>query len=143
MDEENLKILDELNKGCSMGIDALEVILEKIKEDDFKKIIFDLIKKYKELSLKINKLHHKSSDEDTKETSTMSKVMTWYGIQIRTITDSSNSKLSEMTIQGLTMGIIDGRRLLKNKHLDKKVKELIKDYVDMQEDYLEKIKSYL
>lgn len=143
MDDENLKILDELNKGCSMGEDAIEVILEKIENEDFKKTTFDLIKRYKELSLKVTKLHDKSSKEEIKETSTMSKVMTWYGIQIRTITDSSDSKLSEMIMQGLTMGIIDGKKLLKNKHLDKKVKSLINEYVDMQEEYVEKIKPYL
>ena len=73
----------------------------------------------------------------------MSKVMTWYGIQIRTITDSSDSKLTEMTMQGLNMGIIDGIKLLKQENLDKKVKKLVEDYIDMQEKYVEKLKKYL
>ena len=28
--ENNINILDELNKGCCMGIDALKFILEKV-----------------------------------------------------------------------------------------------------------------
>src|SRR5699024_12735645 len=35
------------------------------------------------------------------------KMQTWVGIQLNTMTDQSNSKLSEMLIQGTTMGIID------------------------------------
>lgn len=39
-------------------------------------------------------------------------MMTWYGIQMKTMNDDSTSKLSELLMQGTNMGIIEGRRLL-------------------------------
>ena len=69
--------------------------------------------------------------------------MTWYGIQIRTITDDSNSKLAEMLLQGLNMGVIEGRRLLNQKDGDDKVLDLVNDYVDMQGKYVEEMKEFL
>lgn len=142
MDENSKIILDELNKGCCMGADALNVILEKADDKDFKKEVFELLKKYDKLSVKIKKLNDEKNEEQVKETSTLSKIMSWYGIQIRTITDSSTSKLSELTMQGLNMGIIDGKKLLNNK-VNNKVTKLLNEYVDMQEEYVEKFKEYL
>ena len=40
----------------------------------------------------------------------MNKMMTWYGIQMRTMNEKSNSKISELLKQGTNMGIIEGRR---------------------------------
>ena len=143
MDEKNLLVLDELNKGCSMGIDALSVILDKAEDKEFKQLIFDLLNKYDKLSNKIKKLYDSKTDDEVKETSTMSKILTWYGVQIRTITDNSTSKLSELTMQGLNMGIIDGRKLLNSEKVDSKVTNLLNEYVDIQEKYVEEMKKYL
>lgn len=141
--EDSLIILDELNKGCSMGVEALSAILEKANDGKFKDIIFNLLNEYNTLSIDINKIHDMKTEKDIKDTSKMSKIMTWYGIQIRTITDSSDSKLSELTLQGLNMGIIEGRKFLNVENLDKKVKKLLNIYIDIQEEYVEKIKEYL
>ena len=83
------------------------------------------------------------SDKDIKETSALNKMMTWYGISIRTINDSSNSKISEMLIQGLNMGIIEGKKLVNNNEIDKCIYKLIEDFVDMQERYVEEFKEFL
>ena len=143
MNQENKEVLDEINKGCNMGKDALSVILEKSEDNGFKKIIFDILKKYDLLSEHINKLYENEVDEEPKDTSTMSKIMTWYGIQMRTITDSTTSKLSELTLQGLNMGIIEGRKFLNDRNLNKEVKKILNEYVDIQEEYVEIIKNYL
>ena len=126
-----------------MGIDALNVILEKAEDKNFKKVVASLLKEYNKLSIAIQKIHDKFSDEEVKETSTLSKIMTWYGIQIRTITDSTTSKLSEMAMQGLNMGIIEGRKFLNHSDLDKRIISLINKYIDIQEEYVEQIKEYL
>ena len=76
----------------------------------------------------------------------MNKAMTWYGIQMRTMIDSTTSKLSELLMQGTNMGIIEGRRLI-NQNQDGKindeVKQLLCDFVTMQEDSVETLKKYL
>ena len=73
----------------------------------------------------------------------MTKAMTWYGINMKTLTDHSSSKLAELLLQGTNMGIIEGRRILNNKELDKQVKNIISEYVTMQEDSVEKLKTFL
>lgn len=74
----------------------------------------------------------------------MTKMMTWYGIQMKTMTDDSTSKLSELLMQGTNMGIIEGRRLLnQNQNAEKVVKSILNDFVVMQEDSVETLKKYL
>ncbi len=142
-EENNIKLLDEVNKGCCMGSDAVKFILEKIEGKSFKTLVEDLLEEYEDLEERINKLYSKYSDDDPRETTSMNKAMTWYGIQLRTITDSSQSKLAEMLMQGLNMGIIDGRKLLNHSDADKKVLDLVQSYVDFQEKYVEEFKEYL
>ena len=142
-EEKNINILDELNKGCCMGSDAVKFILEKIEGKKFKKVCEDLLEEYEDLEERINKVYGKYSDKDPHETNAMNKAMTWYGIQMRTMTDDSASKLAEMLLQGLNMGVIEGRRLLNQKDGDDKVLELVSDYVDMQEKYVEEMKEFL
>ena len=79
-----------------------------------------------------------------RETNAMNKMMTWYGIQMRTITDDSNSKLSELLLQGTNMGIIEGRRLINhNNNAAQDVKSILEEFVTMQEDSVETLKKYL
>lgn len=142
-EENNIKILDELNKGCCMGSDAVKFVLDKIDGKEFKKTVENLLEKYEDLEEKINKVYSKYSDNEPDETTMMNKAMTWYGIQVRTINDSSATKLAEMLLQGLNMGIIDGEKLLNHENVDKKVAGLIKEYIDMQEKAVEEIKVFL
>ena len=41
------------------------------------------------------------------------------------------------------MGIIEGRKLLNNKIMDKKVKKICEEYIKFQERYLEKLKEFV
>ena len=68
--------------------------------------------------------------------------MTWYGIQINTIKDDSTSKLSELLMQGTNMGILEGRRLInQNNNIAQDVKNILNDFVVMQEDSIETLKK--
>ena len=58
--------------------------------------------------------------------------------------DKSNSNLSELLLNGTNMGIIEGRRLLnQNPDIDKNIHNLLDEFVKMQEDSVEKLKTYL
>lgn len=141
--KENINAIDELNKGASMGMDAIYFVLDKVEDQEFKKTLELEYNKYKDISRRATKLYSEYSSDKPHETNTMNKAMTWWGIEIRTLTDKSNSKIAELLLQGTNMGIIEGRKLLNNKDVDKKVNKLISEFVTMQEDSVEKLKTYL
>ena len=144
MENQNLNILDEVNKGATMGMDAISYVSEKVTEDKFKKVLDVEYNKYKDISNRVNELYSNYSDKEPHETNAMNKMMTWYGIQMKTMTDDTTSKLSELLMQGTNMGIIEGRRLLnENNNIDNDVKNILNDFVVMQEDSVETLKKYL
>ena len=144
MKNQNLNILDEVNKGATMGMDAISFVSEKASDNDFKGVLDVEYNKYKEISQRVNDLYSNYSDEEPHETNAMNKMMTWYGIQMKTMTDDTTSKLSELLMQGTNMGIIEGRRLLnQNENADHDVKNILNDFVVMQEDSVETLKKYL
>ena len=145
MNNNDLNILDEVNKGATMGMDAIEFILKKVGDQDFKNTLDLEYNKYKDISRRANQLYSDHEiDKEPHETSGMNKIMTWWGVQMKTMTDQSNSNISELLLNGTNMGIIEGRRLLnQNPHADKQIKSLLDDFVKMQEDSVEKLKTYL
>ena len=142
-DKNEINVLDELNKGACMGKDAIHFILDKVKDDDLKEELNRQYSKYKEISDKIKKLYPEYNEGKPHETSAMNKVMTWYGIEMKTFTYESTSKIAELLLQGTNMGIIEGRKLLNHKQTDPEVEKIAKEYVDMQEDAVEKLKKFL
>ena len=141
--ENEVNVLDELNKGACMGKDAIHFIMDKVKDDGLKQELNRQYDKYKDISDKICELYPEYSEKEPHETSTMNKVMTWYGIEMKTMMDDTTSKLAELLLQGTNMGIIEGRRLLNHKGTDPEVHSLVQEYVAMQEDAVEKLKQFL
>lgn len=141
--ENEINVLDELNKGACMGRDAIHFILDKVNDESLKKELNRQYDKYKEISDKICEIYPEYNDDKPHETNIMNKVMTWYGIEMKTMVDDSTSKIAELLLQGTNMGIIEGRKLLNHKDTDKEVNKLVKEYVDMQEDAVEKLKEFL
>ena len=145
MENNNLNILDEINKGATMGMDAISYVSEKVGDETFSKVLDGEYNKYKDISRRVINLYSNYSDKEPHETNAMNKMMTWYGIQMNTITDKSNSKISELLMQGTNMGIIEGRRLLNQnqENIATDVKNILNDFVVMQEDSVETLKKYL
>lgn len=144
MKNEDLNILDEINKGATMGMDAIAFVSDKVDDQQFKGVISGEYDKYKEISERVNDLYSDYSDKKPHETNQFNKAMTWYGIQMKTMSDSSTSKLSELLMQGTNMGIIEGRRLInQNPDAASNVKSILHEFVTMQEDSVETLKKYL
>ncbi len=144
MENQNLNVLDEVNKGATMGMDAISFVSEKVEDSQFKQVLDTEYNKYEQISNRVNDLYNNYSDKEPHETNVMNKAMTWYGIQMKTMTDDTTSKLSELLMQGTNMGIIEGRRLLnQNPDVDHDVRNILNDFVVMQEDSVETLKKYL
>ncbi len=144
MENQNLNILDEVNKGATMGMDAISFVSDKVTDDTFKDVLDVEYNKYKKISNRVNDIYSNYSNKEPHETNVMNKAMTWYGVQMKTMTDDTTSKLSELLMQGTNMGIIEGRRLLnQNPNAAKNVKDVLNDFVVMQEDSVETLKKYL
>ena len=141
---ENINALDEISKGSCMGVDAIDFVLEKVEDNELKKTLEIERNKYKDIFKKIEDIYPEYNEGEVHKTGVMTKAMTWYGINMKTLTDHSSSKLAELLLQGTNMGIIEGRKLLNNNNnLPKDIDTVLNDFVVMQEDSVETLKKYL
>ena len=57
--------------------------------------------------------------------------------------DKSISKLADILLQGMNMGIIEGKKIINNKKLDREIVLIINKFIAMQEKSVETLKQYL
>lgn len=145
MKNNDLNVLDEVNKGATMGMDAIEFISRKVGDPAFKDTLNVEYSKYQNISKRVNDLYtNYTYEKNPHETSAMDKIMTWWGIQMKAMSDQSNSNLSELLLNGTNMGIVEGRRLInQNPDINQDIKTLLCDFVKMQEDSVETLKNFL
>lgn len=139
----NLYVLNEVHKGAKMGIDSISTISEKVSEPNLKDNLSFQYTQYGDILDSVNEIYKKYGDIP-KDNNPMNEVMSWTGIQMNTLTNKSNSHIADMLIQGTTMGIIEGRKLLnQNPNIDEEVRQVLNTFVKMQENNVEKLKTFL
>ena len=143
MDEKNAHILNEVHKGLVMGMESISVIQSKVGDRNFRD---DLNMQYNEYGKVLDKINNRLtvSDIQIADTNPAEKMMGWASLQMNTIMDKSNSQISQLLIRGNTMGIIEGRKLLnQNPDANSEVKDILNEFVKIQENNIEKLKTYL
>ena len=108
---QEIEILKEINKDAKMGMDSITMVNEKVQDEKFRKLLDNQHNEYQNIFDRTQELLVQNN-EDMKDVPSMQKAMAWTGIQMNTMNDKSNSKLSELLIQGNDMGVIKGTKLL-------------------------------
>lgn len=75
-EENNINVLDELNKGTTMGMDAITFILDKVEDKKLKDVLNIQYNEYKEINEEIVNIYSKYSDKEPHETNAVNKAMT-------------------------------------------------------------------
>lgn len=143
MNKEDINALDEIHKGTCMGMDAVKYTLDKVEDEKLKNVLNKQYEGYSDIAKRIEEIYPSYNGGEPHSTNVMNKAMTWYGIEMKTLTDTSNSKIAELLLNGVNMGIIEGKKILNKKKIDSQVSSIVSDYVSMQEDSVEVLKTYL
>lgn len=144
MEEKNLKILNQIHKATKMGMDSISFVSEKLDDNKLKDNLSFQYTQYGQVMDRVNKLYE-NYGEIPEDKNIMDTVMGWTGVQMNTITDKTPSHIAEIMIQGTTMGIIEGRKLINNEtnQVNQDVKDLLNNFVTFQENNVEQLKKFL
>ena len=140
---DDLTILNEIHKGVTMGMSSLEKKKKKSSDSNFKD---ELTTQFTTYQTTLNKVNNEFANigEIPDDAPLNEKVMGWTGIQMNTISDTSNSKLSEILIQGYDMGVIKGFKLLnQNPKASQNVKNILNGFIRLQENNINRLKKFL
>ena len=140
---QEIDILKEISKDSKMGMDSITMVTKKVQDEKFKKLLDEQHNEYQNIFDRTQELLVQH-DENIEDVPAMQKMMAWTGIQMNTMNDKSNSGLSELLIQGNDMGVVKGTKLLNNNEFTTpEIKNLLSDFVRLQEKNIDDLKKFL
>ena len=140
---QEIEILKEISKDSKMGMDSINMVGEKVQDEKFQKLLDEQHNEYQNIFDRTQEIL-KQHGETIEDVPAMQKMMGWMGIQMNTMNDKSNSQLSELLIQGNDMGIVKGHKLLNNNEFTTpEIKNLLSDFVRLQEKNIDDLKKWL
>lgn len=145
MDETN-ELLEYIYQDCEMATTTLTELLKELegKDNKIKRTVENILKEY-EKYLKESKKLLKEHKIKPKKIGMMAKMGAKSGVRVNVRNDNSDSKISDVVIQGLVMGIIDISKRIDDfeKEANKDVVKLANKLLEFQEDSVDKLKEYL
>ena len=144
--DETQELLTYLYQDADMALNSLTLLINKInkKDNKIKKVIEGLIKGYENYLTKV-KDYMKQNNYDIQSKPLISKMGAYFGINMEVMKDNSDSRLADMLIQGLTMGVLNVTKKIDTYKGDaeKEVIVLAKEFKKFQQEGIEFLKKYL
>ncbi len=143
MHHENTNLLNEISKASKMGMEAIDILMPKIKNESLKNNLKAQCSEYQTLHDKANHAMSAYNVKPSKE-SMMAQTMLWGSIQMNTLMNSSEQHIAEMMINGTTMGIIDmTKKLNELEKPNQDERELAQTFIEQSQAYIDMWKHYL
>lgn len=142
-------LADHIYKDAKMGADSINDALKGIKDPiEKEKIRAELTKQLEEYENFASKAEKVLTDMNVspKEEGMMAKMGAKAGIMMNMMKDSTSSHVAEMMIEGLSMGITDTTKRVRQaeeKGCDPEVIKLGGDFISFQEKSVDIMKRYL
>ena len=140
---EEVNVLNETCRNTRMAVDAVDIIMNKIYDEDLGYDLNCQANAYREICRKAERALIREGIMP-KQSSKIEKAMLWSLIQAGTILNTSTSHVADIIIRGNTRGITE---LMKSAHNNKKkgsyANELANELMNYEEKAIERLKSYL
>jgi len=141
----NIKFTEEIGKTISKGLQSIIDVIPKIKRAEFSTLLTALLEKYSKFS---------SDTENAaaalgikiKEISALGRLSSKIGLEINTLTDSSEEHIAELLIESITDDMTDTVRLIRdneNTSCSEEIMSVARDFADFQEKSIGQIKDFL
>ena len=139
----DLDLLEKTYQNASIGITAIEAVLDKTENKDLNNELHKQLRDYRELADK-SKKELISNGTRVKEQSLYVKAMMKGNVKMNTLLKPSDSRIAQMVIQGSTMGVTQMTKLLHAKpNADGMSTEIAKEFIKREEGNIEVMKNYL
>ncbi|MDF2941669.1 MAG: hypothetical protein K0S01_527 [Herbinix sp.] len=139
----DLDLLEKTYQNASIGITAIEAVLDKASDKEFSSELHKQLKDYQELADQ-SKSQLLKNGAEVKDKSFYDKTMMKGNVKMNTLIDSSDSHIAQMVIQGSTMGVTQMTKLLHSSQgADGVSTQIAKDFIKREENNIEVMKNYL
>lgn len=139
------ELLDDLYKNLKMGSASTTDILGRVKDADLRKEMTNIIDGCEGLASRVSKLMIQSGITPREE-SMLTKAGAKLGMVMNTATDTTSEHLAEMMIKGMTMGVTELYRDIREAEevgISGEALTLAREALEFEEKSVEKLKIYL
>lgn len=143
MKRDDVELLREIQKNTEMGMHAVDVMSNKVYDDNMALMLARESFKYGELHdrAKAQLLAAKQRPDPENK---VSRMMITAAIQGNTLLNSSTSHLAELMIRGSNMGLSNlWKAMNHNMQAGDQSVELAKELMDFEENNIKELKKYL
>ena len=141
--DSNANLLNMIYQNSKMGIEAIDYILPKITNNNFKKDLAAQMAGYLNF---INRASSKLQDlnRHPHDLSFLTKIPPGVMLKLKICVDNSESHIAEMMIEGSTRGLIEAQRIFNRcKNLDCEISQMGCEIIYFEQKSINKLRNYL
>lgn len=143
VEPDTIKLLRECNAGIKMGVESIDEVVDKVKDEKMKKLLTDSKQEHEKLETETTQLLNEYSDEG-KDPNPIAKGMSWMKVNIKLGLDNSDATVADLMVDGCDMGVKSLSRYLNQySAAEEKVKDIAKRLIKIEEELSEKMREYL
>lgn len=140
---ENAEFLNYIHQNAEMGKDTINQLIGISQDEVYKKMLRSQLQEYNMIYDSTDE-KLKELNKEAKDINAFSKVSTYVMVNFKTLMNKTPSHISEMLIQGSTMGIIDITKKLKDyADADEEIIALANKLLQLEQNNVEECKKYL
>lgn len=139
----NIELLNYIHQNSEMGQNTLNQLIGIVEDNSFKEVLQSQFNEYKKI-FDLSEEKIKEQNKESKEINAFAKISTYMMINLKTLANKSPSHISEMLIQGSTMGIIDiTKKINEYNSADKEILDLADNLLKFEQNNIEELKKFV
>lgn len=135
-------VLQEVYQNAMLGKYAVENLRPLSSDRGFRNLLLKQYKEYSAIAKEIE-VYADKVGMDVKSINIFSRGMMYFTTMMNTIGNKSNSKLAEIMIQGINMGIISLTKIINKKSDEEESHSFAKKMMEVLDKNLEEMKLFL
>ena len=141
--DSNADLLNAVYQNSKMGIDSIDYIFPKIKNNDLKKDLASQMAGYLKF---MNRASSKFEDTDSSPNDLLllAKIPSLAYMKLKMCVDDSESHIAEMMIENSTSGLIEAQRVFNRcNNLDCEISQIGCEAIYFEQKSINKLRNYL
>lgn len=140
--ERDYEEMQEIYHNALAGMDSVEILRPISKDRSFRSLLLKQYKEYSQIATEMEK-EAKVRGAELKKPSFMAKAMMYMSAKVSTLKDKSSSRLAEIMIQGIDMGIISVTKVVNRLEAENRTNVYAQKMADILAKNLEETKAFL
>ena len=142
--KKDSEILAEVYRNAQLALTSISDVLPEVDDVKIKEEIMRQHEEYEKICSKAASLAHRLNVE-LKDPNPVKKAMMWSAIKMGTANDNSAQTIAQMMIRGTVTGLTSLKTSLTDgsKYMDEEIKTLITELIELEENFEERLKTYL